>query len=236
MSARDTIRLFQTSEHACGYWPERSARDLVLDPAAPELARLYPAALTQGFRRSGGHVYRPNCRACQACLPVRISIKDFTPNRTQRRALLKVKSWRFVDQAPEPEPGVFALYRHYLQTRHRHGGMDEAEPADFENFIRCDWSPTRFLCAYDDQDVLRAVAVTDVTREGLSAVYTFFDPDLAQLSLGTVSILQQIAWAKRLGVPHLYLGFWLDGHPKMHYKRQFSALEARIDGVWQPLT
>jgi len=80
------------------------------------------------------------------------------------------------------------------------------------------------------------VAVTDVTRDGLSAVYTFFDPDLAQLSLGTVSILQQIAWAKRLGVPHLYLGFWLDGHPKMHYKRQFSALEARIDGVWQPLT
>ena len=234
MSARETIRLYQTSEHACGYWPQRSARDLVLDPNAPQLPAIYPAALSQGFRRSGGHVYRPNCSACVACLPVRIAVDRFTPNRSQRRALRRVEHWRTNDQAAEPDPRLFALYRRYLLARHRHGGMDDAEPGDFDNFVRSVWSPTRFLCLHDDKD-LRVVAVTDITTEGLSAVYSFFDPDLAHLSLGTVAILRQIEWAKRLQLPYLYLGFWLEGHPKMHYKRQFDAIEARIDGVWQAL-
>ncbi len=236
MSARDTIRLYQTTEHACGYWPERRARDLVLDPSAPEIARVYPAALGQGFRRSGGHVYRPNCGSCQACVPVRIAVDDFIPTRSHRRVLRRASQWNVSDRSTDAAPEVFALYRQYLKARHLHGGMDDASPQDFENFVRCEWSPTRFLCILDDTAELRAVAVTDITSEGLSAVYTFFDPDFSRFSLGTLGILQQIDWARRLSLPHVYLGFWLEGHPKMHYKRNFPALEARIDGSWRRLT
>jgi leucyl-tRNA---protein transferase len=235
MTAAGQIRVFQTAEHACGYWPERRARDIVLDPDSRALPAVYPAAIEQGFRRSGGHVYRPQCARCVACVPVRIDVARFAPNRSQRRCSARNSALMEALEPARRNEEMFALYRRYLAARHRKGGMDEPSPQDFDAFLTATWSPTRFLCLREG-DRLLAVAVTDLLPNGLSAVYSFFDPDAASRSLGTECILRQIDLARRLGLPHLYLGFWLHGHPKMDYKRRFIGVEALLNGEWQPLS
>jgi arginine-tRNA-protein transferase len=235
MTAAGSIRVFQTTEHPCGYWPERRARDIVLDPDSRALPSVYPAALAQGFRRSGGHVYRPQCDTCIACVPVRIRIEAFVPNRSQRRCMRRNADLRISEADAQREVETFDLYRRYLASRHPGGGMDEPRPEDFDNFLSASWSPTRFLCFRDDLGVLKGVAVTDVLPNGLSAVYTFFDPQEESRSLGTYALLQQIEWARQRSLPHLYLGFWLQGHPKMDYKSRFAGLEQLRHGEWEPL-
>lgn len=235
MTAASSIRIYQTAEHACGYWPERRARDIVLDPDSRALPAVYPAALAQGFRRSGGHVYRPQCANCMACVPVRIDVAAFLPSRSQRRCLQRNADLHLVDSAPERSDAVFALYQRYLRSRHPKGGMDEPRPEDFDGFLSATWSPTRFLRFEGQDGSLMGVAVSDVLPVGLSAVYTFFEPDQPARSLGTWAILKQIEWARELGLPHVYLGFWLQGHPKMDYKRRFAALEQLRHGDWEAL-
>ncbi len=226
----EELRLFQTGEHACGYWPERQARDLVLDPQDERLGALYPMALTWGFRRSGDLVYRPHCEACRACVPVRIPVERFNPDRSQRRCLTHNADLQCRILPAERTDEQFALYQRYLSHRHAKGGMDEHGPHEFDQFLIGSWSHGRFMeirapGVAGKRGQLLAVAVTDVTDLGLSAVYTFFDPDQEKRSLGTFGILQQIAWAKRNGLPHLYLGYWINGHRKMDYKRRFHPLE-----------
>lgn len=235
MTAASSIRIFQTAEHPCGYWPDRRARDIVLDPDSRALPAVYPAALAQGFRRSGGHVYRPQCETCMACVPVRIDVEAFVPNRSQNRCLRRNADLQARELPARREPQVFELYQRYLSSRHRKGGMDQPRPEDFDNFLSAPWSPTRFLSFYDSTGALKGVAVSDLLPNGLSAVYTFFDPDEAARGLGTFAILRQIEWARRLGLPHVYLGFWLQGHPKMDYKRRFSGIEQLRHGDWEPL-
>lgn len=235
MTAASSIRVYQTSEHPCGYWPDRRARDIVLDPDSRALPAVYPAALAQGFRRSGGHVYRPQCETCMACVPVRIDVDAFVLNRSQRRCLRRNSDLRISEQPAQREPETFELYRRYLGNRHPSGGMDQPRPEDFDNFLSAPWSPTRFLCFRDSAAVLKGVAVTDLLPNGLSAVYTFFDPTEEARSLGTFAVLTQIEWARQLALPHLYLGFWLQGHPKMDYKSRYSGLEQLRHGDWEPL-
>lgn len=228
------MTLYRTGEHACGYFPERIARDLVLDPRDPALSGAYPGALLQGFRRSGGHVYRPNCPACRACVPVRLCVHDFRPDRSQRRCLRDNE--QVVDRMALPlrTPENFALYRRYLEVRHGDGPMAETDEDDFDRFVASTWSPTRFM-ELRLGDRLLAVAVCDTTHDALSAVYTFFDPGEHARSLGTLAILRQIAWAKRTGRDFIYLGYWIDGHAKMHYKSRFRPLQV-LDGMqWREL-
>lgn len=233
----EPLRLFHTSEHPCGYWPDRRARDLVFDPGDPRLARKYAMALQWGFRRSGNLIYRPHCRACQACVAVRIPVADFAPNRSQRRCLE-----RNADLDARVLPAMrseehFALYQRYLGARHPNGGMDGHGEAEFDQFLVSTWAESRFLeiRAHRDhgQGPLLATAVTDVVEDGLSAVYTFYDPDATDRGLGTFAILQQIAWARREGKRHLYLGYWIDGHDKMAYKRRYKPLEAFDGQRWR---
>ncbi len=222
--SNDELRLFQTGEHPCGYFPERQARDLVLDPQDSRLGELYPMALGWGFRRSGDLVYRPHCRQCRACVPVRIPVARFAPDRSQRRCLARNADLDYRVLPAERSDEQFALYRRYLAARHANGGMNDHGPHEFDQFLVGSWSHGRFL-EIRAQGRLLAVAVTDVTALGLSAVYTFFDPDEQARGLGTFAILQQIAWAQRAGLPHLYLGYWIDGHRKMDYKRRYQPLE-----------
>lgn len=228
----DPIRVFQTLDHACGYYAERKARNLVLDPVSPALPQLYGRALERGFRRSGGHVYRPNCPSCRACISSRIDVNAFVPDRSQRRCGKRNADLELRVLPAVPTDENFALYQRYLAARHAGGGMDDPEPADFERFLACDWSPTRFLELRRDGELL-AVAVTDVLPVGLSAVYTFYSPDHAERSLGTCAILRQIALAQANQLPHVYLGYWIAGHPKMDYKARFHALERLRDGAWR---
>jgi arginine-tRNA-protein transferase len=232
----DDVRLFHTGAHACGYWPERDARDLVIDPRDPRLPQLYPMALGWGFRRSGDIVYRPHCHGCQACVAVRIPVADFVPDRSQRRCLARNRDIDARIVPAERSEEHFALYQRYLGARHRHGGMDGHGVAEFEQFLIGAWSQSRFLELREHASHrLLAVAVTDLVGNALSAVYTFFDPDQSARGLGTLAILQQLQWAARDGRRHLYLGYWIAGHAKMDYKRRYQPLEGFDGRHWQRL-
>lgn len=229
----DNLKLFHSAPHPCGYWPEREARDLVLDPRDPRLPTLYPMALQWGFRRSGDIVYRPSCGRCRACVPVRLPVARFTPDRSQRRCLARNADIETHVVAPACLDEYLALYQRYLGTRHRGGGMEGHGAHEFEQFLIGSWNDSRFLeLRQAGSHRLLAVAVTDLAVDALSAVYTFYDPDEAPRSLGTLGILKQIEWARRERRAHLYLGYWIAGHPKMDYKHRFRPLEAFDGSAW----
>ena len=235
----DDLRLFHTGEHPCGYWPERLARDLVLDPRDPRLPHWYPLSLGWGFRRSGDIVYRPHCHGCRACVAVRIPVDRFAPDRSQRRCLARNADVELRVLPAQRTDEQLALYRRYLAARHAGGGMDGHGAAEFEQFLIGRWSEGRFLelrqRVEHGRGPLLAVAVTDVIDTALSAVYTFYDPDHAARGLGTLAVLKQLEWARREGRRHLYLGYWIDGHGKMDYKRRFRPLEAFDGRHWRDL-
>ena len=228
------VRLFQTLPHACGYYPERTAQNLVIDPAAPQLDRLYGPALERGFRRAGGHLYFPHCPECRACTPCRIDALHFQPDRSQRRCLKRNADLVVSECQAGYNAERHALYENYLRRRHPGGGMDEADASDFRRFLTAPWSPTVFL-EFRLHKRLLGVAVTDICRGGLSAVYTFYDPDEGARGLGTYAILQQVELARRRRLSWVYLGFWIEGHPKMDYKRRFKPLQLRTAEGWQAL-
>ncbi len=229
-----TVRLFQTLDHPCGYFDDRSARNLVIDPLDPRLPSAYETSLAWGFRRAGGHVYRPNCRNCQACVPCRMPVASHQPDRNQRRCLRRntdlTVNWIEADADAE----TIDLYERYLAWRHPGGGMDDPAPDDFKRFLIAPWRGTRFMNVRLNGDLI-AVAVTDEGRTSLSAVYTFYCPTHANRSLGVFCILKQIERARSLDLRNLYLGYWIPGHPKMHYKSRFRPIEVLREGRWQLL-
>lgn len=236
----DDLRLFHTGEHACGYWPDRIARDLVLDPRDPRLPQWYPLALGWGFRRSGDIVYRPHCSHCRACVAVRIPVERFAPDRSHRRCLARNADLELRVLPAQRTDEQLALYRRYLAARHAGGGMDDHGAAEFDQFLIGSWSDGRFLelrePASHGPGRLLAVAVTDVNESALSAVYTFYDPDETHRGLGTLAILKQLEWARREHRSHLYLGYWIAGHAKMDYKRRFRPLEGFDGHAWHELS
>lgn len=161
-------------------------------------------------------------------MAVRIPVLEFRPDRSQRRCAARNIEVEARVVAAERTDEHLALYRRYLAARHRNGGMDDHGAVEFEQFLVGSWSQGRFL-ELREHGTLIAVAVTDITPDAFSAVYTFFDPDLEKRSLGTLAILRQLEWAKRESRRHLYLGYWIQGHSKMDYKRRFQPLEA-FDG------
>ena len=232
----DNLRMFHTGAHPCGYWEGREARDLVLDPRDPRLPQAYPMALDWGFRRSGDIVYRQSCSGCNACVAVRVPVDTFQPDRSQRRCLARNADIDARIVAPVRTDEHLALYRKYLSSRHAGGGMDDHGANEFDQFLVGSWNEGRFLELREHSThTLLAVAVTDVVEHALSAVYTFYDPDHAARGLGTLGVLQQIAWAQRDGREHLYLGYWIAGHAKMDYKRRFQPLEGFNGRGWRRL-
>lgn len=192
---------------------------------------MYNLLIKKGFRRSGHHVYRPHCVTCEQCVSVRIPVTEFTPKRSQRRALCKnqdlsthVAEARYTDE-------YFSLYERYLNSRHKNSGMDQPKREDFERFLISDWCDSLFIELRLD-DKLLAVAVTDKVNTGLSAVYTYFDPDYPKRSLGTAAILTQIEITKDMELDFLYLGYWISGSQKMTYKADFTPQERYISEQW----
>lgn len=227
------VKLFQTLPHPCGYFAERTAQNLVIDPAAPELAGLYSHALARGYRRAGGHVYLPQCPACSACVPARIAVALFKPDRSQRRCLARNDDLRMHIVPAQWSQEYFDLYSQYLDVRHAGGGMDNPEPEDFGRFLYTSWSPTAFLEFRNRDNKLCAVAVTDFATSGLSAVYTFYDPVETNRGLGTYGVLRQVELARQRDLAYLYLGYWIDGHAKMDYKARFNPLERLTPQGWK---
>jgi len=229
----ETVRLFQTLPHPCGYFAGRTAQNLVIDPSAPHLPRMYAHALTRGYRRAGGHVYHPQCPQCRACVPARIPVAEFKPDRSQRRCLSRNDDLNMTIVPARYGHEYFALYQRYLEARHPGGGMDDPDPQDFSRFLYTEWSPTSFIELRNADGALLAVAVTDIATTGLSAVYTFFEPAEHARGLGTYAILRQIELARERGLPHLYLGYWIAAHPKMDYKMRFRPLELLGADGWK---
>ncbi len=228
-------QFYLTPAHPCSYLPGREARTLFLDPRDTINQGLYQGLTEHGFRRSGGHLYRPHCQDCQACVPTRIPVDSFRPRRAQRRVLAGNR-----DLDVRAEPAVFnrryyELYARYIHGRHRDGDMYPPTVDQFRSFLLSQWSNSIFLCVYLD-DALVAVAVTDQQPEGLSAIYTFFEPALSGRSLGTFAILKQIELCRQAELPHLYLGYWIRDSPKMRYKIDYRPIELLMDGRWTRLS
>jgi arginine-tRNA-protein transferase len=228
------LELFLSAPHPCNYLPDQHTVNLVADPRITITTPLYSALVAQGFRRSGEFTYRPHCPHCDACVSLRLPVAEFRPRRSQRRVLKRNQDVSLHPHPADFNPAHFALYRRYVNTRHPDGGMDNPEQADFLRFLTAAQIDTTFY-ELREADALLGVAVVDRLRDGLSAVYTFFDPDLAQRSLGGLAILLLIDEAQRLGLQYLYLGYWIDGCDKMHYKTEYQPAEGFIDSNWRRL-
>lgn len=227
-----TLVFYATPRHPCSYLADREAVTVFADPSYRKDRHLYSALSWHGFRRSGPHVYRPHCPDCRACVPVRVPVREFRPDRSQRRAWRTNRDLRTSRVPAELSAERFALYRRYVSHRHPGGGMDKPTPDQFLEFLTSDWSETAFYEFRLASDLV-AVAVVDQLEDGLSAVYTFYEPELPRRSLGVYAILQEIALARASGLSWLYLGYWIRGSAKMGYKARYQPLEYLVGGAWQ---
>lgn len=227
-----SLNFYQDRPHSCSYLTDRLARNIYPDPLRPASNALYSQLIQYGFRRSGEHIYRPHCPACNACVPVRIDVQRFTANRSQRRCLRRNQDIDISIKSAEFDETHYALYQRYLAYRHAGGGMDNPKKETYLQFLTSSWSDTAFI-EFRREHQLVAIAVTDFVNDAASAFYTFFDPQLDKRSLGTFAILKQLELARQQNLSWLYLGYWIGDSDKMRYKSQFSALQ-QFDGQWRP--
>lgn len=232
-------QFYVTAPQPCPYLPDRMERKLFTALQGEQAEAMNDKLSQQGFRRSQNVLYRPSCADCAACLSARIRVADFTPSRSQRRVLNRnahlkrdvTSAWATEDQ--------YALFRRYLDSRHTHGGMADMDVFEYSAMVEETPVRTRVLeyrdAATGPNGALVAACLSDVLEDGLSLVYSFFDPDMADQSLGSFMILDQIELARRVGLPYVYLGYWVPGSPKMDYKARFSTLEVYHKGAWQVL-
>ncbi|MCX4190140.1 arginyltransferase [Methylophaga sp. OBS3] len=225
-----SLDFYQDRLHPCSYLDDKQARNIYPDPLRAMSNKLYGQLIQHGFRRSGEHVYRPFCPTCSACVPVRIKVQDFQPNRSQKRSLKRNQHVTINVHPADFNEAHYELYCRYLQSRHPGGGMDHPTPHSYQQFLTSSWSDTGFV-EFFDKDQLIAVAVTDFVDCAASAFYTFFEPEMAERSLGTLAVLKQVELAKKQGLQHLYLGYWIEASPKMNYKTRFDALQY-FNGDW----
>ncbi len=219
------IKLFRTYEHPCPYFPDRESRNLLVDPEAEKNPTLYSFLAEHGFRRNGDEIYRPDCEHCRDCMPARVPVQRFKPKRSQRRIWQRhLQDTRAISRPPEFDEEHYQLFSRYLQQRHPDGEMAASSREDYRRFLLSSWCNTR-LVEFRRQETLLGVAVTDHLPTGLSAVYTFFDPEWSRESPGVFSILWQIEEARRQELLWLYLGFWIPGCQKMAYKEEYRPLQ-----------
>ena len=231
----DPLRFFATPPHACSYLSDRDAVTVYVDPESPKDKNVYSNLSRHGFRRSGEQIYVPQCTNCSACVPVRIPVGDFVARRAHNRTAKRNADLDVAVRPAQFDPEHFALYERYIKARHAGGGMDNPTPDEYLQFLTSSWCDTRFI-EFRAEGRLLAVAVTDVLLDGLSAVYTFFDPAAARRGLGVYAVLWQIEEAKRRQLDWLYLGYWVAGSPKMNYKVEYQPQQHLREGRWVPTT
>lgn len=244
------LQFYVTTSYSCGYLPHKLAQSLIAAPQNLVNAEVYSSLIQQGFRRSGKFSYRPHCEQCQECVPVRIVIDAFTPNRSQKRAFKQHQHLEVSIVPVDFYEEHYALYAAYQQNRHpdestlelssQKNNLAEDGMEQYRSFL-CQSNVESVLVEFRESNTLKMVSVIDIVRDGISAVYTFydtsntkscFDNPIKPASYGTYNVMWQTYWAKSLGLPYLYLGYWIKDSQKMAYKQNYKPLEKLLHGEW----
>lgn len=228
------IKVFTTHPHECNYLEEEKATTLYIDPSTKIDQTLYSHLSQIGFRRSGSFLYRPHCESCNACIPSRVAVEDFKFSRSQKRTWknnqdLTVREIDDIDTFRH-----YQLYQHYINKRHNNGDMYPPDREQYSSFLASEWNLTRFIEFSLDEKIL-GIAILDQLDDGLSAIYTFFDPEQESRSIGTYAVLWQLNQCREKGLPYVYLGYWIKDCQKMSYKTRYQPLELLINNRWVAL-
>lgn len=235
------LNFYLTASYPCSYLPELQARSQVATPAFLINSPVYSQLVRHGFRRSGTFTYSPQCDHCSACTQLRVLAKSFKPNRTQSRAWKQHAQLVATLHPLQDKSEYFELYQRYQQARHPEGGMDDGDRNAYKTFLLQSHVDTLLVefrespDQKDEQGILRMVSVIDLLTDGLSSVYTFYDPDLPRARFGVYNVLWQIELCRKLDLDHVYLGYWIKASRKMSYKTQCQPAEGLQDGIWQTL-
>ncbi|WP_316014502.1 arginyltransferase [Roseobacter sp. HKCCA0434] len=228
-------QFYVTAPQPCPYLPGRVERKLFTALHGPDSQRLNDKLSAQGFRRSQNVLYRPSCADCSACLSARIRVADFKPSRNLRRITRRNADLTRTGNSPWATEEQYELFRRYLDHRHADGGMADMDMFEFAAMVEETPVRSRVIEYADAQGELTATCLTDVLDDGVSMVYSFFEPDAPERSLGTYLILDHVEIAREAGLPYVYLGYWVAGSLKMGYKARFRPLEVYAQGRWRDL-
>lgn len=228
---------FFSNSDACPYLPNRVERKLFTYAGNRLAAQLYDELIKFGFRRSQYALYRTACPSCSACLPVRIRTRAFQPSNSQKRILHRNRMIKRRISEPVADHRQFELFQKYLRTRHQDGSMAEMTETDYVEMLESTAARTRLVLYHDKGDALVAACITDIMNDGISMLYSYFDPDAKAASLGKFMVLDHVRIALRLSprFQYVYLGYWIPTARKMDYKSHFSALEVLRDGEWRDI-
>tara|TARA_B100001250_G_C19778534_1_gene780759 strand:+ start:67 stop:792 length:726 start_codon:yes stop_codon:yes gene_type:complete len=231
----EEIQFYVTTKYSCGYIDGQDAQSIVATPYKRINSKNFNNLINKGFRRSGQYVYKPNCKNCNACIPIRLLAKNFIPSKSQKRVKKYLNKLTVKILPLTFDEEHYKLYIQYQNKRHRNNNEDEDDVADYNDFL-IKSNVNSKIVEFRFNNELKIISIIDFVKDGISAVYTFYDCNNNKLSLGTVSIIWLLELCKKENLPFLYLGYWIYESQKMKYKTNFKPYELMIEGAWQEAT